>query len=123
LESQVSQDGREYFASRPRVQLSGDGLTRKFRRGIGVPTEKQWTQVILQPVVIRDLAAKPEGRVAFDPGRPDTPANQLLRELVPVVRRAVPDADRFERVELACEFDDLGVVVLGAAALETPAGQ
>lgn len=82
--------------------------------GRGVRTKQFW-RVILD-IATEDLAAKPPGAIAFDPTAPELPGNRRLRELIPALRRLIPQADRYRRVELVCHLAS-GPVVIAAVDL------
>jgi hypothetical protein len=108
LESRPAIEATEYFAYLAELRLAGGGSEPLYlEMAPGVPTRKQWILTVVRPVLIEDLAAKPPGRIEFDPERPDSPAQQLLLDYVPVFRRyAAPHLLRgYERLELTYPLD------------------
>jgi hypothetical protein len=99
------------LAGRESESFSFDGVP-------GVATRKQWILTVVRPVLIQDLAAKPAGRIEFDPDRPDFPAQQLLLDYLPVLRRhADPRFLRgYERLELTYPLSR-GPVVIASVPL------
>ena len=104
LESQPPIEATEYFSYRANLRLAGGGLgPRYFTEGPpGIPRRKQWILTVVRPVLIEDLAAKPTGRIEFDPLNPDFPAQRLLIDYLPVlVKHTDPRfLRRYERLEL-----------------------
>lgn len=93
----------EYLAFLAELRLAGGGSTPFYFEDIpGIATRKQWLLTVVRPVLIEDLAAKPSGRIEFDPDRPDFAAQRLLLEYLPVFQRhAELDLLRgYERLEL-----------------------
>jgi hypothetical protein len=103
LESRAPIEAAEYFSHLAALRLAG-GESEAFylRHAPGVATWKQWILTVVRPVLIEDLAAKPHGRIEFDPDRSYLPAQQLLLHYLPVFRkRADPSLlRRYERLEL-----------------------
>ena len=103
LEARPPIEATEYFAFLAELRLAGGkSEVSYFEKVPGVPTWKQWVLTVVRPVLIEDLAAKPPGRIDFDPDRPDFPAQRLLLHYLPVLRRhADPSHLRgYERLEL-----------------------
>jgi hypothetical protein len=103
LESRPRMEGTEYIAFLAQLRLAGGRSEALYlEKAPGVATWKQWVVTVVRPVVIEDLAAKPSGRIGFDPDRPDFPAQRLLLHYLPVLRRhAEPNLlEGYERLEL-----------------------
>ncbi|MDQ3224701.1 MAG: hypothetical protein M3Q75_14705 [Gemmatimonadota bacterium] len=68
---------------------------------------------VVRPVLIEDLAAKPRGRIDFDPDRPDFPAQRLVLDYLPVLlKHADPGLlGRYERLELTYPLSQGRVVI------------
>ena len=105
-ETPTSQDAKEFLAYRPWVRLARDQEFLDLRHGVGVATRKQWSLVVVQPVVIRELASR------------NGAANEFCQQLVPVIRRRLPHLiwSRFDRVELVYGLEENNII-LGAAGL------
>lgn len=114
LESRPRMEGTEYVATLAELRLAG-GTSEDFyfRRAPGLASWKQWVVTVLRPVLIEDLAAKPPGRVDFDPKGPEYPAQRLLLHYLPVLRRhADPSLLRgYERLELTYPLSGGRVVI------------
>jgi hypothetical protein len=46
-----------------------------------------WVKTIIQPVILRDLAEKPDGKIEFSRETPPYPMTRLLQVLAPVIQR------------------------------------
>jgi len=73
----------------------------------------RWSQYskVVRGIAIADVAARPAGGLAFDPADREYPATRFLRTVAPVVRNALPDWQRYERLDLVCRTDSGGVVI------------
>ena len=112
LGSRASRFVKKELAFRSRLQLAGpDREPLELEDGIGVASAKQWNKVLAVPVIFRDLAAKPPGRIGHDPDNPDYPAQHFLEEMLPVVRRNVESWKEYERVELIYRLRNSSVVI------------
>ena len=112
-ETPTSQDAKEFLAFRSWVRLARDQEFLDLRHGVGVATSKQWALVVVQPVVIRELAFR------------NGAADEFCQGLVPVIRRHLPRPiwSHFDRVELVYALEENNIV-LGAASLSaTPPGR
>ena len=67
----------------------------------------------MRPVLIEDLAAKPTGRIEFDPLNPDFPAQRFLINYLPVlVKHTDPRfLERYERLELTYPVGESPVAI------------
>jgi hypothetical protein len=81
----------------------------------------RWSQYgkVVRATAIADVVAKSADRAELDAPGADYPAARLLNAVAPVVRRALPDPDRYERLELVCRTS-CGGVVIAATALPAP---
>lgn len=105
LEQQPAIEATEYFAFLVQLRLVGPNIgPRYFSKPPppGSASRKQWILTVVRPVLIQDLAAKPAGNIAFDPRRPDYPAQRFLSEYISVFRAHFNDDrwDSYERLEL-----------------------
>ena len=74
-----------------------------------------------RPVLIEDLAAKPRGRIEFDPRDPDYPAQRLLLQYLPILRKHLDRKilKRYDRVELTYPLKR-GPVAIASVPLKPP---
>ena len=81
----------------------------------------RWSQYgkVVRATAIADVAAKSADHAELDAAGTDYPAARLLRAVAPVVQRALPDSDRYDRIELVCRTS-CGEVVIAASALSAP---
>jgi hypothetical protein len=95
---------------------------RRLFRVPGLPSYKQWTLTVVRPVLIEDFAAKPDGRVEFDPEHPDFPAQRFLLEYLPIFQRhADPGlAAKYDRLELTYRLADGPVVIASVPLRQVP---
>lgn len=68
----------------------------------GVSQWKQFILTVVRPVIIEDLASKPLQKIAFDPSRPEYPAQKFLLDYAPVLRNHVDRElwQKYDRLEL-----------------------
>jgi hypothetical protein len=109
LEEQPPIEATQYMCFRTRLRLTGPGLESHYvRTPPGTASWKQWVLTVVRPVLIRDLAAKPDGDIAFVPGREDYPAQRFLRDYVTLYKRSV-DEDvwrDYSRLEITYRLKD-----------------
>ncbi len=114
LESRPPIEATEYFAFLAELRLRGEkSQAFYFEEVPGLPSWKQWVLTVVRPVLIEDLAAKPPGRIDFDPDRPDFPAQRLLQHYLPVLwKHADPSLlNGYERLELTYPLSQGRVVI------------
>ena len=119
LESRRPIEASEHLAFLAKLRLAGGaGKPAAFREVPGSASEKQWILTVVRPVLIEDLARKPPGRIEFDPDHPEFPAQRLLLDYLPVLRRhGDPDLlSRYERLELTYPLSE-GPVVIASVPL------
>jgi len=122
VESPPSMVAIEYFVYRIRLRLASSCSEPLYlTENLGVSRWKQWVLTVGGPVLIRDLAAKPTGRIEFDPQRPDFPAQRFLLEIAPVLGDHLPRDVRseYDRVELTYPLGRREVVIASASISET----
>ncbi len=107
----INREATEYLCYRAGLRLVRDDApadTLWLFDGLGTVDWKQWVLAVAGPVLIDDLVAKPDGRIAFDPATPDTPGQRFLSWYVDVIRDRA-DADtlrRYDRLELVTILSD-----------------
>ena len=77
----------------------------------------RWSQYakVVREVAVADLAAKPADGYALT--GPDRPAGRFLADAAAMVRAAMPDWERYERLELVCHTTR-GWLATGSAPLD-----
>ena len=69
------------------------------------------TEGLIQQAIIHDFAAKPTGRLAFQPDEPEYPATAFLRRIAPRIQALLGNEAHYERLELVYRLHDGDVVV------------
>jgi hypothetical protein len=124
LESRPPIEATEHFAFLAELRLTGEKSEAfYFEKVPGLPGLKQWVLTVVRPVLIEDLAAKPPGRIDFDPDRPDFPAQRLMHHYLPVLRKhADPSLLKgYERLELTYPLSH-GRAVIASVPLHGSSG-
>lgn len=112
-------EATEYFSFLFRLRFAGDDTEPlEFSTVPGVSSRKQWILTVARPVLIEDFATKPQGRIAFDPLDPDYPAQRLLRQYLPILRKHLePEVlEQYDRVELTYPLKE-GRVAIASVSL------
>jgi hypothetical protein len=80
----------------------------------------RWPQYakVVRATAIADLAAKAADGVELGVCGPEYPATRLLHEVALIFKNAIPDWDRYDRIELVCRTDS-GSVVIASVPLGT----
>jgi hypothetical protein len=115
-------EATEYLAFLAGLRLAGgEAEPFTFNEVPGISSHKQWILTVVRPVLIEDLAAKPPGRIDFDPDRPDFPAQRLLLTYLPVFRKHADPAllDGYQRLELTYPLSE-GQVAIASVPLTQP---
>jgi len=97
---------------RPLFHLMLENKVAKFVR---------WSQYgkVVRATAIADVVAKSADHAELDAAGADYPAARLLRAVTPVIRRALPGWERYDRLELVCRTT-CGGVVIASTALSAP---
>lgn len=119
IEQGWPREATEYLAFRVQLRFVGDGLEPRYKgEPLGLTGRKQWILSLVHPAVIADFAAKPPGRIAFDPQDRAYPAQRFLEASLPALRRhAPPWYEDFNRVELVYECGENEFVAIASAPL------
>ena len=110
-------EAMEYFAYRAALRVSrNDGSVEHIHAPPGTADRKQFLLTVARPVLVRDLASKPDGRLEFDPRSQRLPAQRFLEDYVQVFRRHTAvdewlEGDRLELTYLLDERDGTEVVL------------
>jgi len=116
----LSFDAMEHLPRMAELRLVTDGAPPlRLPAGAGAASPKQWDLTVELPLLVADLSAKPDGRIAAHDGGHGAPANLFLRALVPVIRKRIAVWRDYERVELVYALDG-GLVAIGSAPLGEP---
>ncbi|MFE0041901.1 hypothetical protein [Streptomyces albireticuli] len=88
----------------------------------GATPPARWSQYakVVREIAVEDVAAKPADRPEHTPAR-EYAAARFLREVVPLVRNALPGWERYRALELICRTECGGVVVARAELADRPA--
>ena len=103
LSTTTNIEATEYFSFRIALRLVGDNEDPLYLYdNLGVHDWKQWILTLARPALVADLAAKPAGRIEFDPTDSDYPAQQFLSDYAPVLQKYVPPEtwQKYQRVEI-----------------------
>ena len=109
VDTRPNKEATEYMCYRGGLRLVRDGAEPLYLfDSLGVADWKQWALTIGGPVVIADLADKPQGQPAFDPRQSNYPAQEFLKGYVEVLRDHLPDylIQQYDRVELVYVLGD-----------------
>jgi len=96
-------EATEYFSFRVALRLVGDNEEPLYLYdNLGVYDWKQWILTLVRPALVADFAAKPAGRIEFDPADSDYPAQQFLSDYAAVLQKSVPPEtwQKYQRVEI-----------------------
>ena len=69
------------------------------------------TEGLIQQAIIHDFAAKPTGRLAYQPDEPEYPATAFLVRIAPRIQALLGNEAHYERLELVYRLHDGDVVV------------
>ncbi len=109
LKEQPPIEATEYMSFRTRLRLTGPNLEPHYvRTPPGTASWKQWILTVVRPVLIRDLAGKADGDIAFVPGREDYPAQRFLTDYVTRFRRSYDENTwrDYSRLEITYQLKD-----------------
>jgi Vitamin K-dependent gamma-carboxylase len=114
LEARPSIEATEHFAFLATLRLAGGNAEPFYFENVpGIATYKQWILTVVRPVLIEDIAAKPPGRIDYDPARSQSPAQRLLLDYLPLLRKHADPwrLKGYQRLELTYPLREGPVVV------------
>ncbi len=90
-EAKPPREVAEYLCFQVAVRLTNDDIEPLYLfDSVGTASWKQWVLTVAAPVIVEDLATKPEGRIEFDPTDTTYAAQRFLEQYADVLRERVP---------------------------------